>query len=219
MGSGAVAEQQTVLSVINLKGGTSKTTTAVFIAHAFHELGRSVLLVDADPQASAMNWNDSAPEPFPFPVMQLATTNLHKQLRDITGNRFDVVVIDTPPLEQKSGIVVSSLRVASLAVCPVAPTPIEYQRLDGVRQAVEESGSLRVEGEPVPLAVLLTRTVPQASSTSVWREQIAADGLRVLQAAVGRREQFAQAYGDNIERAMATAYGDAVNELLTEGVA
>jgi len=42
-----------VLAVVNLNGGTGKTTTAAFVAHALHEQGRHVLVVDADPQGSA----------------------------------------------------------------------------------------------------------------------------------------------------------------------
>ena len=115
--------QRAVLAVINLKGGTSKTTTAVFLAHALHEQGRSVLLVDADPQASTLVWNETVAEVtgqgFPFPVVALPTRELHKQLPDVIGNRFDTVVIDTPPLEQKAGIVASALRLATLAVIPL----------------------------------------------------------------------------------------------------
>src|SRR3954467_4210057 len=131
-------DPRAVLAVVNRKGGTSKTTTAVFLAHALHEQGRSVLLVDADPQASALSWSETAAaiggEGFPFPVIALPTRELHKQLPDVIGNRFTTVVVDTPPLEQKAGIVVSALRLATLAVVPVAPTPIEYRRLSEVRQ-------------------------------------------------------------------------------------
>lgn len=203
-----------ILSVINLKGGTSKTTTAVFIAHALHELGRSVLLVDADPQGSALGWNEDAPERFPFPLVGLATRDLHTQLLDVAGNRFNAIVIDTPPLEQKSGIVLAALRVATLALAPVAPTPIEWQRLGDVRQTVLDTAGFRADGQPVPLAVLLTRTVPNALSTDAYRTQIEADGMWCLKTAVGRLERFSQAYGSNITDAMSTAYGDAVTELL-----
>jgi hypothetical protein len=40
-----------------------------------------------------------------------------------------------------------------------------------------------------------------------------ADGLWCLKAHVGRLERFSQAYGDNLSRVSATAYGDALNEL------
>lgn len=209
-----MSRSRLVLPVINLKGGTSKTTTAVFIAHVLHMLGRSVLLVDADPQGSAMSWNDSAPEPFPFNMVTLATPNLHRQLLDVAGTQYDAIVIDTPPLEQKSGIVLSALRVATMALAPVAPTPIEYERLADVHRTVIDAADIRADGQPVPLAVLLTRTVPNALSTDGYRQQIMQDGLWCLKTAVGRLERFSQAYGDNITDATSTAYGDAVNELL-----
>jgi chromosome partitioning protein len=204
-----------ILAVVNLKGGTSKTTTAVFLAHALHEQGRRVMMVDADPQGSALNWNEDAPEPFPFSVVGLPTRELHKQLPDFVSAYIDAIVIDTPPLDQKSGIVVSALRAATIIIVPVAPSPIEYKRLRQVADVVEDAGGFRPDGEAVPMAVLLTRTIPNASSTEVWREQIQSEGFWCLRTDVRRLERFAQAYGENITDAGRTAYGAAVTELLT----
>jgi chromosome partitioning protein len=212
---------RTVLAVVNRKGGTSKTTTAVFLAHAFHEQGRAVLLVDADPQASALSWSETAAavggEGFPFPVIALPTRELHKQLPDVIGNRFDAVVIDTPPLEERVGIVASSLRLATLAVVPVAPTPIEYQRLSQVRELVDDTAAFRHSETPVPVAVLFTRVIPRATSTQIYREQAAQDGFFCFETAVGRLERFAQAFGDPVEDVTDTAYGDVATELAKQG--
>jgi len=46
----------TVLAVVNQKGGSGKTTLAVHLAAAWAAFGRSVLVVDLDPQGSASRW-------------------------------------------------------------------------------------------------------------------------------------------------------------------
>lgn len=207
-----------VMPVLNLKGGTSKTTSAVFLAHVLHESGYTVALVDADPQASSVDWSRSAPEPFPFLVLPMATPRLHEQLHDHLPPEVDAVVIDTPPLADRAHVVVSALRVATLAVVPTAPTPLEVGRLAAVRETLEQAGGMRYATQrtyaPVPAAVLLTRTVANAGSTAAWRQQIRQDEWWCLRAQVGRLELFAQAAGDNVVRAMDTAYGDAMIELL-----
>ena len=203
-----------VIAVINYKGGTGKTTSAVFLAHALKERGIEPMLIDADPQASALEWNEDAPEPFPFPVIGLPSRELHRQLPDFVKPEIQAVVIDTPPLDQKSGVVVSALRAASVALVPMAPTPIEYKRLRLARETVEDAAGFRPDGKAVPLAVLLTRTAPRASSTEVYREQVTNDGLWVLKTHVGKLERYAQADGDNVINASASAYGDALTEIM-----
>ena len=195
-----------VIPVVGFKGGSSKTTSAVFLAHALHELGGTVLLVDADPQQSAAEWQQLAPAPFPFDVVRLDSPSLDRQLPDYVRHRYDTVVIDCPPRDQHAGIVAAALRVASVAVVPMAPVPIEYRRLGAVQQI---AGRL-------PLAVLLTRTVANAASTEAYRGAVKASGMWCLRTQVGRRELYAQAFADNVYRAAAGPYGDAAQELLEE---
>jgi chromosome partitioning protein len=54
-GSG-VAQRMRTISVVNQKGGSGKTTTAVNLAAALGEKQRRVLLLDVDPQHSATDW-------------------------------------------------------------------------------------------------------------------------------------------------------------------
>lgn len=42
-----------IISLLNFKGGVGKTTTAVNLAKAFHNIGKRVLVVDADAQGNA----------------------------------------------------------------------------------------------------------------------------------------------------------------------
>ena len=49
-------QTNTVIAIVNEKGGTGKTTTAVSLSAALGELGQKVLLVDLDGQAAASRW-------------------------------------------------------------------------------------------------------------------------------------------------------------------
>ena len=44
------------IGLLNQKGGVGKTTLAVHIADALARRKKKVLLVDADPQGSALDW-------------------------------------------------------------------------------------------------------------------------------------------------------------------
>lgn len=202
-----------VLALVNLKGGSTKTTSAAFCAHALYETGLSVLGVDADAEnESFLSWSEQAE--FAFEVVGLPVRDLHKRLPGIVGNRFDAVVIDTPPMKEARGIVLSAARVATHVIVPMAPTPMEYERLPAVRTLLDDAADVRPDGQPPHTSILFTRTVPNAASTEVYREVIAEDGWNVLPGEVRRLESFAQAHGQPIKNATNTAYGDAVASIL-----
>ena len=66
-----------IIAVVNQKGGVGKTTTAVNITAALHELGLKVLLCDFDPQANA-------------------TSGLGVDKRKIKYSVYDVTINDVP---------------------------------------------------------------------------------------------------------------------------
>lgn len=206
-----------VLAVVNLKGGTTKTTSAAYLAHALHEQRYAVLGVDADGENNSLqSWSEQGD--WPFPVVGLAVKDLHKKLPGIVGDRYDAVVIDTPPMKDARGIVLSACRIATHVVLPMAPTSMEYERVPAVRELLTDAADLRPDGAEPVLSVLLTRTVPQAASTGAYRELLTDEGYRVLPGEVRRREAFAQAYGLPVEQATRTAYGDALAAITEEGV-
>jgi chromosome partitioning protein len=179
------------ITIANLKGGSAKTTTTAYLAHAFAAMGKAVLAVDADPQASLLRWSEA--EGWAIPTTGLPVKGIHNRIAGIVSPATDVVCIDTPPLDEQAGIVYGALRVADVIVVTMAPTTAEFERLPDVWAAIEEVDALRMT--PPTTAVLLNRTVQGAASTATFRQQIVQDGHYVLTTTIPRRESYAQAFG------------------------
>ncbi len=201
--------------VANLKGGSTKTTTAAFVLHALAEAGLSALGVYADGEnESLLAWSEAGE--WSIPVIGMPVADLHRKLPGVVGDRYDAVVVDTPPMKERRGVVASAVRIATHILVPMAPTGMEYARVPAIRELVEEASALSVT--PPQLAVVLTRTVSNAASTDVYRQMLTDDGVRVLKPTVGRLERYAQAFGLPITNAAGTAYGDLAVELTSIGV-
>jgi chromosome partitioning protein len=192
----------TALSValLNLKPGTGKTTSAVWLAHVFVQAGKEVLLVDADPSGSALEWSDLAamnPEvppkaAFPFRIVALPSRGLHQRVPEIAHDD-DVVIIDVPQMEDHAAIARSAMRYVDEILIPCAPSPIEINRTTPVREEITEVEALRER--PARAAVLLNRCITRAHSTANAREALEGLGYDVLRTAVPRLEVYAQSFG------------------------
>src|SRR5690625_6370285 len=83
---------KTVIALVNRKGGTGKTTSAVYMAAALHAQGRGVLGIDADPDASWLKMGNAGILPYP-----VVAGDRERMADQIEAAEEDVLVIDTPP--------------------------------------------------------------------------------------------------------------------------
>jgi chromosome partitioning protein len=208
------------LALANLKPGTGKTTSAVWLAHVFAQAGNSVLLVDADPTGSALEWSDLAAmypglaptqAAFPFRIVALPSRELHRRLPEIAEGD-DVVIIDTPQIEDHAGIARSALRYVDEILIPCAPSPIEINRTTPVRDEIAEVQAIRAV--PARSAVLLNRCVARAHSTTDARDALVDLGYDVLGTAVPRREIYAQSFGMPVRQAGLDVWRQVAGDLI-----
>lgn len=114
-----------IVALLNQKGGVGKTTLALHISGAWAMRGKRVLVVDADPQGSALDWSEQRGReglPRLFGVLGLARETLHRELPEFARDA-DHVVVDGPP--RVTGIARSALLAADVVLVPATPSPFD----------------------------------------------------------------------------------------------
>lgn len=190
------------VAVVNLKGGTGKTTTSVYVAAGLAQRGR-VLLIDADPQGSALSWSEAAGS-FPVTTVGLPVRDLHRRLKEL-GRDYDHLVIDTPPGDL--AIVRGALLAADVALIPIPASLIDLDRLRPTIELVSEAEDIN----GLDLRVVLTRVRIGTRSAAAAREVLGELGLPVMAAEVPLREAIAMSFG--LEPDDLREYGAVLDEL------
>lgn len=117
--------QMYVLAVLSEKGGAGKTTTVIHVAVAALLMGREVVVLDMDPQASAADWCDQRggkPEGATLPAPRLEGT-----LSKLRANEVDLAIADTP--REANNISYVAAQAADLVIVPLKAGGFDYRAL------------------------------------------------------------------------------------------
>lgn len=190
------------LATVNTKGGVGKTTTAVYLAAGLHQQART-LLVDADPQQSALLWSQGDPI-FPYSVVSLPVRDLHRRLDDL-GRGYDHIVIDTPPGD--TTIIRSAVMAVDTVIVPASPTGLDLNRLMPTFELLAELEPVHA----VDVGVLLTKVRRGTLSARGVREVLAEVGYPVLNTEIPLAEIYAASFG--IAPTDLGPYADLIQEL------
>lgn len=169
-----------VVSVVNLKGGVGKTTSAVNIAACLGEIGKNVLLIDLDPQGSAslsLGIENSGEELLfalkngtPLPVMPLEIKGVElvpsgmslavgqpeesgdslASCLEQTPGDWEYVIIDCPP--SYGSLTINALIASSRVVVPVEAS---FLGLNGLKQMVSAIESLKPRNPGLEIEAIL----------------------------------------------------------------
>ncbi|TDH60110.1 ParA family protein [Dankookia rubra] len=115
-----------IITLASRKGGAGKTTVARNLAVAAELAGEGpVALVDIDPQGGlAAWWNRREAETPAF--INCDTSNLSAEILRLRSAGFAYCIIDTPPSVEDTARL--AIRLATLAVVPVQPSPRRSER-------------------------------------------------------------------------------------------
>jgi chromosome partitioning protein len=184
-----------IIAVVNQKGGTGKTTVATNLAALFARQGDEVLLVDADPQQSALAWQRDRPAHLPqVSVVGLPAPNLHREIPRLQP-KYGVILIDgggrVTATARATVAVADFLLVPTMASLPDARSTQQF-----FQEVVEEVAAIkgRISGA-ILFTMVKTGTVFNVSGQGSIKDL----GYPVLGTTLSHRityqEAFAQGMG------------------------
>jgi chromosome partitioning protein len=111
-----------VIAIVSQKGGVGKSTLAVHLATEANAQGQRVLLLDLDPQGSAMEWANRRGDLLPD-VSGANPASIGKEIERAKGEGFDLVVIDTAPHADHAAL--QAARAADIVAIPCRPSTFD----------------------------------------------------------------------------------------------
>ncbi|MGQ4001467.1 ParA family protein [Francisellaceae bacterium CB300] len=115
-----------IISLLQQKGGSGKTTTAINMACGLRELGYKVVIVDMDKdKPDAYMWMTKNNENTDF-VYNLDEKNIREKVQELKTT-VDFIVIDTPPNFQTAAL--KSALLSDLVVIPCSPSGMDLSGL------------------------------------------------------------------------------------------
>ena len=195
-----------IVALLNQKGGVGKTTLALHLAGRWSREGKRVIVIDADPQGSALDWSaqrarESAPRL--FAVVGLARDTLHREAPDLARGA-DHVIIDGPP--RVASLLRSALLATDLVLIPAQPSPFDGWASAEMLRLLEEA---RVFRPGLAARFLLNRCAARTVIARETADDLAEHDPPVLASRIGQRVAFADA----------ARSGRLVDELAPDGLA
>jgi len=205
-----------IISFLNQKGGVGKTTLAVHTAAGLALDGLDVILVDADPQGSALDWLAARQKPPLFAVVGMPRPVLHRQLPRLAAT-VDAVVIDGPP--SLANIARSAMLASDLVLIPVQPSPYDVWAVGDLVELVDEA---RLDHDSIDARFVVSRRI---ANTVIGRDVAEALGewpVPVLETHITQRVAFAESAATGLavmESAPGSAAAAEARSLATEVMA
>ena len=192
-----------IIGLLNQKGGVGKTTLSVNLAASLARTGARLLLIDVDPQGSALDWAAAREGESLFSVIGFPRATIHKEIGKI-GQGYDHIIIDGPP--RVTDLARSAIMASDVVLIPVQPSPYDIWSVDEIVKLTEEA---RVYRDNQKVTFVINRKIANTIIGRDVREALANYSIPTMTAAVTQRVIYAEA----------VAQGQAVYELDPNGPA
>jgi len=169
------------IAMLSQKGGTGKTTLTLHLAVAGDRRGKTVAVIDLDPQASSAGWKDTRSDENPV-VISIPHTRLNQALQTAANAGADIALIDTAPHSEAAAI--AAARAADLILIPCRPGILDLRAIATTAELVKLAGK--------PAFVVLNSMPPRATNLLAdAKAAVAVHGVEVAPVVIQQRAAFA----------------------------
>ena len=161
-----------------------------------------VLLVDSDPQGSALDWKAQRSTETRFPVVGLPKPTLHRELAAL-GKDYDWIVVDGPP--RVNTLAKSAVAASDLVLIPIQPSPFDLWAARDILDILEECSVVRPN---LQARFVVNRLFVGTQLGAEVGEALAELPVPALRTAIRNRTEYAKAVREGrtaIETAPASA--------------
>ena len=171
-----------IFAISNQKGGTGKTTLTMNFAAGLAQRGRT-LVVDTDPQGSALQWAGLAPDERPFPVSVITLAgNLARELNRFRDD-YQYVVIDCPPTLE-AGITTTAMTASDTVLIPVLPSPVDLWASIKLANTIEQ---VKLVNPSMQAYLVINQLEPRSALSRAMQQALAEFDVPSLQNWICRR--------------------------------
>tara|TARA_R110002012_G_scaffold18455_10_gene67791 strand:- start:10462 stop:11100 length:639 start_codon:yes stop_codon:yes gene_type:complete len=195
-----------IICVAQQKGGAGKTTLVSNLAIAYLAEGKSVALLDTDPQGSLGKWLDVREELLGVnPNLKFATATAYgisRAIRSVSGEA-DVILVDTPPKADSD--VRWVLRESDLVLVPVSASQADVWATHDVLDLADRAQK--------PTHIVMNRTRSGTRVGDDVARSVAELGVGRLDTSLANRVIYADALGRGLGAVEAKKSGPAADEV------
>ena len=169
-----------LIALVGNKGGAGKTTLTVNVASGLARQSK-VVVVDADPQGSSLQWRAFSSRDDTVPVIA-AVEQLEDQAKGLL-EEYQYVVIDCPP-SVHAVQTTTVLGFSDIALVPVQPSPVDLWATVHIEEAVQKA---RNSNTNLNALLVINQLEPRTTLSRLVREALSEIALPVANTALRRR--------------------------------
>lgn len=179
-----------IISILNQKGGSGKTTLAVNMAREYTKRTLKTLLVDSDSQGSALRWHEESGGEL-IDLTCLPVTTMHKDVLKFK-KQYERIIIDGIP--RMSPLTLCAIQAADIVLIPVLPSPYDVWATEDLVRLVKERIEI-TEGK-LKAAFIINRHIKGTLLSRNITAQLIAFGLPVFVNVLCHRQEYAKSVAE-----------------------